>query len=106
MKRALVAALAASLIIVSCGEVDPAPDAQAFCEFMARGHETGSPPDADAFEKLEELAPKEIRRRVSVGARLFREKGSDAFNDPEFQRVEVAVEEWEAKNCHGAGHAE
>lgn len=106
MKRTLVATLGAALIIVSCGDDDAASDPQAFCEFMARGHETGAPPDADGFEKLEELAPRAISPKVSVGARLFREKGSDAFDDPEFQRVEVAIEEWEAENCHGSGDTE
>lgn len=68
----------------------------------ARGHATGAPPDADGFEKLEALAPDEVRGDVSAAARLFRQQGSEAFDDPEFQRIELAIEDWEAENCHDA----
>lgn len=106
MKRTVVSTLLASLIVFGCGDDDSASDTQAFCDVMARGHETGAPPDAEGFKKLEELAPTEIRDDVSRAADLFRQKGSDVIDDPEFQRIDVAVEDWEAENCPGADQTE
>lgn len=102
----LVAALGASLIIAGCGDDEPASDTQAFCDFMARGHATGAPPDADGFQEMEALAPDEIRRDVNAAARMFRQQGPDAFDDPEFRRIELAIEEWEAESCHDARGSE
>lgn len=120
--KAIAAVCAFGLLAVACGDDDDTEAIAAedsttvaegetasgeydeYCAATAELDSGDSPPTADQFEQLKDLAPEEISSEVTFVADAFIAADGDmgkVFSDPEVEEQLGTIEDWEAANCDG-----
>lgn len=119
--KAIAAVCAFGLLAVACGDDDDTEastaeessstvaegetaggEYQEYCDAVAELDSGDSPPTADQFERLKDVAPEEISSEVTFVADAFIAADGDmgkVFSDPEVEEQLGTIEDWEAENC-------
>lgn len=106
LTRAAALAAALLLVLTACGDDGGDADSEnsgdmvaAYCDFVAELDDQESLPSDEQLDQLDELAPEEIAEEIAVASNGIKEKGTQAFGDPEVNRAFESIEAYEEEHC-------
>ena len=100
--RAAAVAAALLLLLTACGgdgEGEGEDLVAAYCEQAAELDEQDGMPSDEQMDALAESAPEEIAEDVTFAAEAIKEKGANAFGDPEVNERIETIEAYEKEHC-------